>query len=46
MKNFITSLIGAVVGCIIFTIILFFVNPTVFTKSTPAVITDKKKLTQ
>ena len=42
MKNFITSLIGAVVGCIIFTIILFFVNPSVFTKNNQIVTTDKK----
>lgn len=45
MKNFITSLIGAVVGCIIFTIILFFVNPSVFTKNNQIVTTDKKEVT-
>lgn len=44
MKNFITSLIGAVVGCIIFTIVLFFVNPAVFTKSTQTNIIDKKEV--
>ncbi len=44
MKNFITSLIGAVVGCIIFTIILFFVNPSVFTKNNQIVTTDKKEV--
>ena len=44
MKNFITSLIGAVVGCIIFTIILLFVNPSVFTKNNQIVTTDKKEV--
>ena len=44
MKNFITSLIGAVVGCIIFTIILFFVNPSVFTKNNQTATIDKKEV--
>ena len=44
MKNFITSLIGAVVGCIIFTIILFFVNSSVFTKNNQTATIDKKEV--
>ena len=44
MKNFITSLIGAVVGCIIFTIMLFFVNPSVFTKNNQTATMDKKEV--
>ena len=44
MKNFFTSLVGAIVGCIIFTVILFFINPTVFTKNVPENKQDKKEV--
>ena len=43
IKYIYTSVIGAVVGCIIFSIVLFFVNPSVFTKNNNVEVKENKK---